>query len=827
MKIQNPCYRLLTVATLALAGCGDGSGTAAVDKGVSFSGVAAVGAPMADAVITVRDATGAIFTTTADATGAYSFTNIAVTAPLQLQATAVMGDSNVTHYAVLPSLDAIRLVNVTPLTTAVASLISTSDIAAPMTAASIAALSATNIALATANINTVIKPMLTALGLPSNFNPMTSALTANGQDADLLLDHLNVAVRPTGVAISNRMATPTADANSTSADASVISKTLATRPTALSNATVTATDGFVALATKLQACFAINESLRLSNKTTATATLHADCQGIASATYLHNGTPFINRWATELNSSAFTGATFSKPVVRLKTKDAPERFSVNFNYKDNTGVGYTRPESIEKQADGSWLLAGNGKTFNFYPEAFLQYFDDVSTLPYNNTNYSVVESGLRLFLDPRFAFTASGAVSYPALDMTVSSGKKTGTSGYFKTLAAALPAGSKMVGCVIASGPGALNGAKWSGFHPNGVMMKRSDASDLQDYLAIDSIPSNAWRTAINAAKGDATGNLGAGRNVTEGSNTNICTQSGNRAGSVTTLTSSAATIWETASSRSLYTVEIEALGARTNVLTGATNDTTIAGRNVAWNTYVAYAREAPSAELSAVFDNNPLVTFEVFDTDGKLRAVYSSRLIGEIPPAIMAKAYFENNMVSKMDSATLSRYLNFAGNTATTQETQTTFTGTWTTPNGAFALDRVMLYSRIEKSETGPGLVASSSLWTSDPDLAATLNAITGTNFGWRNSGWARPTGTTSCSGDLLVSSTGVNVSRTTLSVVSSSLDGQYYYGGNQLASACIAATNSSSAPTKANVYRELGTRTYTDTNTRLYYYVSNKALR
>ena len=284
-------------------------------------------------------------------------------------------------------------------------------------------------------------------------------------------------------------------------------------------------------------------------------------------------------------------------------------------------------------------------------------------------------------------------------------------------------------------------------------------------------------------------------------------------------------TQWETLSSNNNYAVELLALGARTNVLTGTANDSAIAGRNVAWNTGPRNAREAPSAGLAAVFDNNPRISFEVFDTDGKLRAVFSARYIGELPPAQMAKTYIDNKMVSTIDRATLSNYLDFAANTAHSKSTATTFTGTWTTPSGAFGADRINLYSEVYRSETGTGLAdipgKRNGLLDSDPELATELNAVTGTNFYWWNSGFAKPTG---CSGSALIGNTGVGVNRQTLALTASPLDANIY-GSDQLASACIAASGSTT--TKAHVYREIGTRTYTDTNVRLWYFVTNRALR
>lgn len=113
-------------------------------------------------------------------------------------------------------------------------------------------------------------------------------------------------------------------------------------------------------------------------------------------------------------------------------------------------------------------------------------------------------------------------------------------------------------------------------------------------------------------------------------------------------------------------------------------------------------------------------------------------------------------------------------------------------------------------------------SLWASDPELAAVLNAIPGANFFWLNSGFAKPnTVVGGCSGDSLVSTSGVNVGR---SMTSIGIGNRYLgklYGTDDLSAACIAPG------TDAYVHREVFTTTYTDTNTRLYVFTANKALR
>jgi hypothetical protein len=185
----------------------------------------------------------------------------------------------------------------------------------------------------------------------------------------LLLDHLDVVVRPEGVTIANKMAVVSSVSESTVASGSQIVKNSSVVPAALAQTSVTNTDGFDELAAKFAACFTVAAADRMVATSASAATLHLKCQGLAKSNYLHNGTPFMNRWASGLRSNTLDGAVFARPVVRLRLSESPERMAVNFNFKDNLGSGYTRPEIIERQTDGTWLLVGNQRAFNGYVES--------------------------------------------------------------------------------------------------------------------------------------------------------------------------------------------------------------------------------------------------------------------------------------------------------------------------------------------------------------------------------------------------------------------------------------------------------------------------
>lgn len=784
-----------------------------------LSGTAAVGAPMGGASIVLTDKNGSQWTTTANDRGSYTFSDLTgAVAPFQVTASVKMGDTVVTHYALVTESGADRVANVTPLTTAVTALVAPTDVPMTLTVGQISAITAEQVAGATAKIKAAIAPLASNLQLGS-YDPTTSSFAANRQGIDLLLDHINVTVRPEGITLANKMAVTSESQNSTSATGSTINKNSSVAVTPISNASVTQTSGLDELAAKVQDCFTVASAQRLVVSDSQNGTLHSKCADLALPSYLHNGTTFKMRWAAALKSSTMDGSTYLPPVVRLRVSESPERLAINFNFKDNVGAGYTRPEIVEKQQDGTWKLYGNQRKFNAYSESSLIYYDDLAvSTTFNNVNSSHVESGLRFLIDPRTFLNSDGSVTYPVMDLTKPGGYATGIASYYSNLTP--PAGSKKIGCVVITGPGEVDGFKWAGFPTNGILLKPPTASDVQDYMAIDRVLPNAARTAIAAATPSSTGSNSQVSFVNSGATIrNICSWGG-----VTTNNSSPN-----------YVTDIEALGQRKNVLTGAM-DSAIAGRDVAWNTGARYARKAASADLKKVFDSNPLIQMEIFDTDGRLRYVVKTRYLGEIPPAKMAEIYVKTDKVSKFNTASLAKYLDFASGGADTQNDVTgSMTAQWTTAPGAFGADRINLYSEIYRSQPGAGIRnedgARSSLWDSDPDLSSYLNGLPGTNFFWwnglnanqyvsGNAGSCKNTPST-----FFINTTGINVGRSTTSINSSNTFDGSLWGVNSLTNnACVPVPALNTPDYNAFVLREMSTRTYTDTNTRLYYIVTNR---
>ncbi|RPH46571.1 MAG: carboxypeptidase regulatory-like domain-containing protein [Burkholderiales bacterium] len=845
------------LVALLLSACGGGGTDAtpsapaaapaaapAPSTALTLSGTAAIGAPLPDATVTLRDAGGRVLTTTTDAAGRFEFTGLAADARvLQLSASAQLGQRQVVHYALLPGLAASGTANVTPLTTAVTALAGPTSLPADLDAAQLAALSTDTVRRAAEQVEFALAPLAAKL-VPGGFDPLSTAFEANGRGADLLLDHIELTVRDDAVYIANKMTVGGADDEATTGGTARIPRSAGTAAKSAVRAgkaasdgvtqvsdTATTTEGFDDLVARFTECFRVPADQRLTNRTQTLATVHPACAGLALPGYQHNGTDFAVRWARALNSATLdtrAGATFLRPEVRLRVATSPERIAVNINFRDIDGNGYTTPEIIERQADGTWMLYGNRRSAAGYVEATLSHRTDLTRAPvfptwgtaYNNVNISQIEAGFRLSFDPRLSFGADGSVQYPVTDLTTATGYGGADRTYAAIAAAAQLAGRTSVRCVVVTGPGRFDasGTKWMGFFPHGLVLKRPASSATQDYLAIDARLSQAARQALDSKSiGDTVVEAGNGS-----ANSGFC---GN---GVTT------------SSSPNYTVEVEALRNQVNPLTGAV-DPSIDGRDVAWNTGPRYARIKPDAAMIETLSSNPLVTFHVIDTAGVLRMRFGTRFLGELPPVSTMRDLVAYRKVSQLDRATLARYLDFDSGTAEVTTDVTRVNAAWTTEPNAFGADGIGFYSEVYRSVPGRGLSGplsgwaenqangrTSGLWASDADLAGTLDTAAGTNFYWWNAGFANEPGGADCStlGSVMVSNTTLGAGRGTRALEDRALGSSTrLLGTGALSRACLG--NGGGAGTHAALDRELWTRTYTDKNVRVYVYVQNKTFR
>lgn len=807
---------LLPAAAAVLVACGGGGGGGSGPTS-SLSGVAAVGAPISGATITLKDVNGKTTSVVADAAGAYSFADLSgFVAPFQITASGQMGDRQVVHHAIVSKISGAQTANISQLTTAATSLLVPSAAIGELSSSQLAGLTEASVQSAYDTIKTVLKPLTDKL-VGSEFDPLTTVFKANGEGADLLLDHVAINTRAGYIELANKMATST---ETDTVSTVVIGKSAGSTPSGALEATTIDPPRFKTLLDKFTGCFAVPETSRLTNKTATSATLDPACADLAVPDYLQNGAPFMLRWARALNSNTINttaGAKFNSVDIRLLNNVNPLRLAVNINWQDNAGTGYTTPEIIEKQADGTWKLYGNRRKVSASIDATLNYLRDMTVAPgnYNNVNFSRIESGLRFQFDPRITFDAT--TGEPDLSATIDYRTSTG----YKSLGARFSdinnnKGSKTITqCVVVMGPGRFEGAKWMGVFPHGVMLKRPSGSSVQDYLAIDRRLTSAQKNVL----------VGTALNATV-STANFCDNGFNSG--------------ETDTSSSTYLVESEPLLNQVHPLTGVVS-TAMNGRDARWNTGARYARMKPDATLAKTFDNNPVFTYYVIDSTNKLRMKFNVRYLGELPPASVAKDLADAEMLSVPTKQTLTKYLDFSAAGVATLNNQSSVDATWTTKPGAFGADLVGFYSEVSKGSPGPGLRGPSSthsvnqpktadgIWTADDDLATELDAIPGNNFWNSASGFAKERVNGSCTSTSAVDTSSFGVGRSMRELSSRTLaSGSVFYGVDGLNSACLGkAYDNTTDVTNAYLHREIWTRTYTEKNVRVYHITANKAFR
>lgn len=186
------------VVAAALTACGGGTGTGTealapvtppVAAPSAISGTVAVGAPMLNAVITVKDALGATRTATAGADGSYhDLSTDGMTAPFSVQACGIVDGSNACYYSVVAEAGT---ANVTPLTHAAISLALGRDAAALFTGDAAAPTSA-ELEAQNQKLVTALGPVLAAVGVAPSTDFATSAFTADRTGMDKVLDAVKI-----------------------------------------------------------------------------------------------------------------------------------------------------------------------------------------------------------------------------------------------------------------------------------------------------------------------------------------------------------------------------------------------------------------------------------------------------------------------------------------------------------------------------------------------------------------------------------------------------------------------------------------------------------
>ncbi|RDU99604.1 cell wall anchor protein [Trinickia dinghuensis] len=326
--------------------------------------------------------------------------------------------------------------NVTPLTTAVAALMTASGNPADLSS-NTSAITPSAISTAEATLDTALAPILSANGVASSFDPIATAFSPNQTGADSVIDSIAVTPSTTGTGLQI-----TSLANS-SAPIPLNSTTTVLAPLS---------------APSQPANYLASLQMSLSSCMAATASA---CSTAVDASYLNNGNATMQ---TSHPSLFATGAMLTgiKTLAFLPAGTLPAVTNpaalVDLIYTDASGNQNFIADVVQKTASG-WDIIGDQEQYAISIASFvgrLQYTDSADAA---NNRY---ESGLNIQIPHGITSGSSYVVSalvkgpgLPASGAILTSGL-TGTIGN-SLLFTSQPAAEPIYDC--SSAPCALNGA--------------------------------------------------------------------------------------------------------------------------------------------------------------------------------------------------------------------------------------------------------------------------------------------------------------------------------------------------------------------------------
>lgn len=195
-----------TALLLGLTGCGGGDDSpapSATAANVTLSGVAATGAPIANAQVKAVNAKGQSVTTTSAADGSFSI-SIADSAPYAL---SVTDGSGKVWYSYAPAGGS---VNITPLSTlALAKAFGNQPLSQLVDGWTTTRLDAATVLAAAKTLNANFQALLQAQGVDySSFNVFSSAFSANHSGFDAVLDAMRLQFSCTGSVCTEQITSP-------------------------------------------------------------------------------------------------------------------------------------------------------------------------------------------------------------------------------------------------------------------------------------------------------------------------------------------------------------------------------------------------------------------------------------------------------------------------------------------------------------------------------------------------------------------------------------------------------------------------------------------
>lgn len=407
--VSKTAASLLLVGTLAA--CGSSNYTeapaaatpVAVPTTFTVAGTAATGAVFENATITIiaSDGTtypaagGAAVVTAAD--GTYTIT-LPLTAKPPFVVQAARDDKTLVS-VVAEAKD--TTTNVTPVTTLIASRLSTSGDPTKLAAeikANPALADAATVKAKVAEVVALIKPVMDAVG--DTTDPLNGKFAANGTGADKVLDSLSISITPSSAtAVNIEVAVKQKQADGV--DPTVIAFTNTTKPAAALPA-VTATD-LVASGTatkisdllqRMTACYALAQADRVVSGGTAAADIKATaCKDIFlgndPAGFLNNGAVVSSKGAFSGIFGTGTGVKFDRGSYEFTRSNGD--LVIAYRSTDSSGNSTNSTLAVKADTDGKLRVIGNQYKYPGGVNAYQQLRNFISqpAADYYSTGYNL------------------------------------------------------------------------------------------------------------------------------------------------------------------------------------------------------------------------------------------------------------------------------------------------------------------------------------------------------------------------------------------------------------------------------------------------------
>ncbi|MFL9928841.1 cell wall anchor protein [Paraburkholderia sp. RL18-103-BIB-C] len=344
-----------------------------------MGGTVAIGTALVGAPVTVTDSTGKTAAATSGSNGTYTLSITGLTAPFVITATDQSGASS-TLYSVVASANtsggAPVIANVTPLTTAVAALLTTSGNPLTLTqSGGLSVVTPSTVNSAVSTLDTAIAPILSANGLSaSSFDPIGGAFTPNQTGADGVIDSVAVAPSASGTGLQlTSLANP---------NTSIQLSQSTTVSTALQAPSQPA-NYLASLLTALGQC---------------TSGTSSACSTAIDASYLNDGFSTMQKRHPGLFASGST-LTGVKTMAFLPAGSLPnitgQAALVYFLYASSNGTANTATDIVQQLPNGNWDIVGNQEQYNLYIGSFQGRVQFTDSADANNGRF---ESGLNILI---------------------------------------------------------------------------------------------------------------------------------------------------------------------------------------------------------------------------------------------------------------------------------------------------------------------------------------------------------------------------------------------------------------------------------------------